>query len=190
MGIDENSEADHQIEEQTIRDGVKRLGMREAAAMGARLVVRFSCLDDQIELNDTNIRGLCKHAGHDARPVRPSVRPEPSRIFTLGGHGSYVAKECAHLRTALDRHERGDADEKEVRARLFECICAAGYFSENQGRRQIIAAVIADLTNGAVAARDSQRKGKPLDPSGRGDLGPLWPGGAPSWWRETAAITL
>jgi hypothetical protein len=71
----------------------------------------------------------------------------------------------------------------ELSARHLDAVGAALAFDPREGGKLIHRAVSDDVAtaghmgNSSLGARDV-----PIDPSERGPLGILWPGGTPKWW--------
>jgi hypothetical protein len=72
----------------------------------------------------------------------------------------------------------------ELSARLLDAVGAALDFGRREGGELIHRAVSVDLAAaGHVGNSSLDTRDAPIDPSERGPLGILWPGGPPKWWR-------
>jgi hypothetical protein len=168
------------------------MGIRDMAAIGARIAIRFSCVDPDANRADKIIRHLSKHCGVDVKPGRPAGRLAPAKLFSFGARSAYVITQCNSLLASIDRHAKQIADEeglKEIRARLFDCIeTAVCHFELPEDEPHVARALLADVDNAVLFGSANPPHSKPLNPSDRGPLGAYWPFGEPDWWNAEQAL--
>jgi hypothetical protein len=171
----------------TFGAGVERLSSRKIAAVTARLAIRFCCFAKEPDHAKQVIKRLSLFAGLEAAEVGPPPRAASPKYVELSDRGAHVIDQCGLVLGAFNKHaNRHDSDDKlaELSGRLLDAIDAALVFDPREGGKLIHRAMSDDLAAAGHAWNSSlDTNDLPIDPSERGPLGILWPGGTPKWWR-------
>ncbi len=166
---------------------IERLSGREIAAVTVRLAIRFCCFAKEPDQAKQVVKRLSLFSGVEAAEVGQLPREASPKYSELSGRGARVIDQCGLVLGAFNKHaNRHDSDDKlaELSARLLDAIGAALAFDPREGSKLIHRAVSDDVaTAGHIGNSSLDARDVPIDPSERGRLGILWPGGPPKWWR-------
>ena len=166
---------------------IERLSSRSIAAVTARLAIRFCCFAKEPDHAKQVIKRLSLFSSVEAAEVGPLPRGVSPKYFELSCRGAHVIDQCGLVLGTFNKHANWqDTDDMlaELSAQLLDGIGAALAFDPREGSKLIHRAISDDVAtaghmgNSCLDARDV-----PIDPSERGPLGILWPGGTPKWWR-------
>ena len=166
---------------------IERLASRRIAAVTARLAIRFCCFAKEPDHAKQVIKRLSLFAGVEAAEVGPLPRGASPKYFELSGRGAHVIDQCGLVLGTFNKHANlQDSDDMlaELAAQLLDAVGAALAFDPREGGKLIHRAVSDDVATGGHMGNSSLgARDVPIDPSERGPLGILWPGGTPKWWR-------
>lgn len=166
---------------------IERLSNRAIAAVTARLAIRFCCFAKEPDHAKQVIKRLSLFAGVEAAEVGQLPREASPKYSELSSRGAHVIDQCSLILGAFNKYaNRHDSDDKlaELSARLLDAIDAALAFDPREGGKLIHRAISDDVAAAGHLGNSSlDSSDVPIDPSERGPLGILWPGGTPKWWR-------
>jgi len=157
------------------------------AAVTARLAIRFSGFASEPDHAKHLIRRLFRFAGVEEADVSTVPRRALPKYRESFDRGAQVIGQCDLVLGAFNKHANSyDTDDAraELSERLLDAIGAALNFGPKESGELIHRAVSDDLAAaGHVGNSSLDACDVPVDPSERGPLGILWPGGPPKWWR-------